>query len=536
MHMCLTVPDNHLARYVARIFFISLGIALSAPRLVEAQPARVTFSIDASSNSPISPYIYGTNQSNWSGSAKYLTFTRLGGNRWSAYNWENNASNAGEDYFSQNDDYLGGGDTPGEAVRARVASAMAHRAGVVVTVPMMGYVAADKNGDGDVNQTPNYLQNRFVLSSPRKNAPFSSSPNRGDTHVYQDEFVAWLEGIFPRLPNSPTALFYCLDNEPDLWASTHPRIHPEATQYSEMFTRTRQYAAAIKDVVPTALVFGPVSYGWYGYVRLQGAPDAADRDFLDTYLDDLKSAEQENGRRLVDVLDLHWYPEAKGGGINISGQDRTRPVVAARVSAPRSLYDSSYVEDSWITRDWLNGPVNLLPRLQQKIATHYPGTRLAFTEYNYGGGSDISGAIAEADVLGSFGAAGVFAAALWELADDERFIYAGLNAYRNFDGHGAAFGDRSHSARSSDIKRASIYASSFSSGINQMVLVAINRSQQTVLGTFKLNNFGPIRRFKSYRVSGNSPALRAASTSMRRISSGFVYSLPPMSVTTMTLR
>jgi hypothetical protein len=59
---------------------------------------------------------------------------RIGGNRWTAYNWETNASNAGSDYLYQNDTYLGGGSAPGGAVAGPVgalharASARCHRA------------------------------------------------------------------------------------------------------------------------------------------------------------------------------------------------------------------------------------------------------------------------------------------------------------------------------------------------------------------------------------------------------------------------
>jgi len=78
--------------------------------------AAVNFSIDPQQDSrPISKFVYGVNQS-LDGNYANATFTRLGGNRWTAYNWENNASNAVSDWYFQNDASLGGGDTPGGAV------------------------------------------------------------------------------------------------------------------------------------------------------------------------------------------------------------------------------------------------------------------------------------------------------------------------------------------------------------------------------------------------------------------------------------
>ncbi len=151
-------------------------------------------------------------------------------------------------------------------------------------------------------------------------------------------------------------------------------------------------------------------------------------------------------------------------------------VAAARVQAPRSLWDPTYAEDSWISIDAGVGAIRLLPRLQEKIAAHYPGTRLAFTEYNYGGGDHISGAIAQADVLGIFGREGVFAAALWDLRAATRFIDAAFAAYCNYDGAGGRFGDTSIAAATSNHETTSIYASVDAGRDDRMVLVAVNKS------------------------------------------------------------
>ena len=51
-----------------------------------------------------------------------------------------------------------------------------------------------------------------------------------------------------------------------------------------MVQRTIDYANAAKDVNPSALIFGPVNYGWQGMIRFQDAADANNRDFLDFYL------------------------------------------------------------------------------------------------------------------------------------------------------------------------------------------------------------------------------------------------------------
>jgi fibronectin type 3 domain-containing protein len=69
--------------------------------------ADVTITVDPTKTKAISPYIYGTNFYSGNTSPQpNFTFDRDGGNRWTAYNWINNGSNAGSDYFYENDNYL----------------------------------------------------------------------------------------------------------------------------------------------------------------------------------------------------------------------------------------------------------------------------------------------------------------------------------------------------------------------------------------------------------------------------------------------
>lgn len=492
-------------------------------------PADVRFDVHSQrARHAISPYIYGHNQPEWDGRGARLTLARSGGNRWTAYNWETNASNAGEDYFNQNDGYLGGGDTPGEAVRAPIAASHARGAAHLITVPIAGYVAADKNGGGDVNQTPDYLNVRFHDSVPAKGAPLSTTPDLGDGVVYQDEYVAFLAGAEP-----DATVLYSLDNEPDLWASTHPRIHPDPVRYDELVQRNLDYAAAIKDVVPDATVFGFVSYGWNGYVTLQDAPDGAGRDFIDFYLGELAAADAADGRRLVDVLDVHWYPEAQGGGQRIVVDDASAAVADARIQAPRSLWDDSYVEQSWITEFSTGGPIALLPRLRAKIAAHYPGTELAITEYYYGGGADISGAIAQADVLGIFGREGVFAAALWHLGStDDAFIWAAFAAFRDYDGAGGAFGATSIEAVTDDVEASSIYASVDG---DRVVLVAINKSTADQTAGIAVTHHARLTTAAVYQLTAASPSLQPAGDLPITLTNAFTYTMPARSVTVLVL-
>ena len=286
---------------------------------------------------------------------------------------------------------------------------------------------------------------------------------------------------------------------------------------------------------PAALVFGPVNYGWYGYVALQGAPDAAGRDFQEFWLAEIEAAQQLYGARLVDVLDVHWYPEAQGGGVRITGTETAPAVVAARLQAPRSLWDPSYTETSWIAQDSVGGPIALLPRLRDKIDANAPGTKLAVTEYNYGGGQHISGGIAQADVLGVFGREGVFAASEWPLAGDESYIKGAFEMYRNFDGANGRFGDTSVRAGTDDIAGTSIYASVNSSDPERIVVVALNKTAAPIDASIDLANPTPLLGAKVYRLVSTSPSPVAAGDLVPAGGSHLAYTMPAYSVNTLVL-
>src|SRR5688500_10004393 len=65
---------------------------------------RVTLTIDPRRlGNAISPLIYGVNGLRGDPARVGVGSLRAGGNRYTAYNWENNASNAGNDYMFQND-------------------------------------------------------------------------------------------------------------------------------------------------------------------------------------------------------------------------------------------------------------------------------------------------------------------------------------------------------------------------------------------------------------------------------------------------
>lgn len=526
----------------AALFAIGLTLPLCGAVLGAPPTAEVRFTVDAGRDvKPISRFIYGINDVNIRLKDNYPapTIVRLGGNRFTAFNWTNNASNAGADYHFESDGWLGGGITPGGAVIRVIDGARQAHAACILTVPINGYVAEDKNTADVTKAGPDYLQRLFRPEAATKNGPFTLSPDPNAPVIYEDEFINWVKANYPeRLGSATVPIFFSLDNEPGLWPKTHPEVHPKQTTYAELIAKSIDYASAIKRVAPTALVFGHVGYGWKDFVSLENAPDANGRDFEETFLAAMADAEKQSGRRLVDVLDTHWYPEATGGGIRIINNSKETPdVAAARVQAPRSLWDPDYVETSWLARDAAKGPIRLFPRIWKKIADNYPGTKLSMTEYNFGGTHDISGAIAVADVLGIFGREGLFAANEWpfDVTNGEPFVVGAFRIYRDFDNKQSTFGDTSVMAKTDDVASTSIYASTDTAKPGTMTLVAINKTEHPISAEITVTNAAHFTHTRSYLLSGTDPEPHSAGEVPMADPGHLQYVLPPMSVTMLWL-
>ncbi|MBD0378947.1 glycoside hydrolase family 44 protein [Paenibacillus sedimenti] len=460
-------------------------------------PFSVNFSIDPSADRvPISPFIYGTNDdlsdsNNW-------TARRIGGNRLSTYNWENNASNSGDDAGHHSDGYVAhyyggvpwGQDSsePGIGFTGFHRKSLTKDAYSLVTLQTAGYVAKDKNGY--VTQSETAPSSRWVLVQAAKNGPLSLQPDLNDNRVYIDEFVHYLTNKFGNA-STPTGIKgYELDNEPGLWHKTHHYMHPERPKAAEVLNKGLDTAKAVKNVDSSAQIFGPVTYGFDDMHSMYVASDWPALKgnyswYLDYYLDQFRAASAQENKRLLDVLDTHWYPETSGdaslGGKRIqdpAGSDNLA-TNKARLQAPRQLWDTSYTEsNSWLFKDY-SSFFPLIPRLQQSIDTYNPGTKLAFTEYNYGAENNIYGGIAQADVFGIYGKYGVYMANFWRMTDAQSgsaYISSALNLYTNYDGNNGTFGDTKVKAETSDIENSSIYGSVFKDSNNDLHLIVLNKN------------------------------------------------------------
>ena len=190
--------------------------------------------------------------------------------------------------------------------------------------------------------------------------------------------------------------------------------------------------------------------------------------------------------RILDYLDLHYYLAASGVALSSAGDSTTQ---ALRLRSTRSLWDPSYIDESWISNTASGGvAVRLIPRMKEWVDANYRGTKLAVSEYNWGALDNINGALAQADVLGIFGREGLDLATLWgPPADTDPGAFAFL-MYRNYDGAGSGFGDVSTEAVSADQDTLSVYAAQRSSD-GALTVMVINKTSGALTSTVSLSRF-----------------------------------------------
>lgn len=509
-----------------------LSVALAAPVLRAGD--RVTVRVyPLVGNRPVEPRAFGVNGEGFPGA----TLVRHGGNRITGFNWETGASHAGLDWRHQNDWYLAEElelRGPGALIESWVRSDRARGASTLLSVPLAGYVAAD--ADGPVPERDRAPSPRFErLAMRRAGAPLLA-PDLHDGVVHLDEQIRHLLRRFgPADAGGVQA--YALDNEPALWSHTHPRLHPQATRWNELLLRSVEAAEVITELDPSAEVFGPVLYGWAAHTTLQGASDAdGSRTFSEAYLAAMSQASERAGRRLLHAFDLHWYPEVAADGERITGGNTSRDSAEARTAAPRSLWDPSFEEDSWVADD-AGGAIALVPRMKRLIDEQFPGTQLAVTEYHYGAPHHASGGVAQVEALATFARLGVIAA-WWPMGDDVAYVRSAFSMFLHDDASGAHIGDTVVHATTSERELSAAFASKDADDPTRLAVILLNRSVDERLDADVLLSpgSGRITELAAWRFDQHGPDLRRVRSGPVAEGESFRDTLPPLSATLYVVR
>jgi len=524
------------------VLMLSCGIGHS----IQGFAATIGVSVDISSDRhPISPDILGVSGAPDLDQLAY-PLVRWGGNSTTRYNWQADVHNAASDWFFMN--IPDGNGTPASSsTEALIAAVIAAGSRPLVTLSTIGWVpkpvqqkrwgysvlkygvqtmtecsyfgsnppswcTADA-GNGRCNPAQNQTMYCNAAGYIVDNDPLDTS----DVATPQTA-TAWMAHLQQRFgsANSGGIRYYALDNEPMLWNSTHRDVHPQPLTYDEIWQRTVEYATAIKVRDPAAKVFGPVTWG---YCDLFGSAadnclDGADRaahggtPFVKWYLQQVCSYQASHGIRLVDYLDLHYYPQGDGV-VDFSDPPNGSETAAAsahRLRSLKELYDPDWDSESWLsdlgnTTPWHYSRPQLLRRVRAWIDESCPGTGLAITEYNWGSDNGASSALAQAEALAIFARERVDVAARWVAPASGSLVERAFRLFLDFDGAGGRIEGFSTRAISADIDSLGAYA--VHAPGQRMMLLLFNKATTTTTAAINLGrSFNGA--WKLYQFTGTS--------------------------------
>lgn len=530
----------------AVISVLTILLCVSPTNAADGGTVNITINT-ANSRKPISPYIYGINYELIENEVS-CTAVRAGGNRYSAYNWETNSSNAGSDWQHSSDGYFQQflsdelkNAYGGAALNLSEKCCEKNNSYSLMTLQMAGYVSADFRGAVREEETaPSARWNKVEFV---KGTELTLEPDLNDGTVYMDEFVNYLVNTLGDSRSAGGIKGYSLDNEPSLWSGTHPRVHPKKTGCTEIVDKSRALAQAVKNIDPNAEIFGPALFGYGAYTNFADAPDwnnikrgSEYRWFIDYYLDEMRKAEEETGRRLLDVLDVHFYTEARGTcGERYCDHYTDEGCFKAILDSTRSLWEEGYKENSWIV-DTGAEFFPMLPNLQQSIDKYYPGTKLAITEYNFGGNNHICGAIAQADALGLFAKHNVYMAALFTGEAD--YQCAAIDLYTNYDGEGRGFGDTLVYCESDNIELSTAYAAINGDNDDVITFVVTNKSfSEKTTANIEINGDKDYSYVHVYGIDSSASVLSDITDTANVSISGntLLYSMEPQTVSLLVI-
>lgn len=471
------------------------------------------------------------------------TARRWGGNPTSRYNWElGDAWNTGSDWFFENVNPFG---KPGKRYAEFLNENLALGVQSALTLPMIGYVAKD---------TVSFSFPVAEFGPQRASDPYK--PAAGDGYTKNQKPIPpgppertsvaappamikrWVEAIRAEdmKRGARSVSIYILDNEPMLWSSTHRDVHPDHVTYDELLDRTIRYGTAVREADPVAMIAGPALWGWQAY--LYSAKDSAaghllrpdrrahgDVPLLAWYLAKLREHEARTGVHILNLVDVHFYPQATGVGGDGGGVDAKAS--ALRIRSTRALWDPTYVDESWIGEK-----IALIPRLKRWIAENYPGLGIAIGEYNFGAEGHISGGLALAEALGRFAVGGVSAAFYWTYPPDGSPAFWAFRAYRDFDGQGSRFLDLLAPAEAPE--GLSVFASR-DEDASHIVAVLLNLSPDSaVRPKLSIKTCGEIASRRVFQYTSGAAGLAAVTAG-----SGDAITeapLPPYSITVLDAR
>ncbi len=484
-----------------------------------------------------------------------IAVTRWGGNTTSRYNWKINADNGAADWYFRNRG-TPIRDPSDTAYLKHFRTARAAGGTAYITVPMLGRVARDHESYGFSMKKYGPQKevdpaNADAGNGIRRDGTPINNSDPDDTSIavgpdFVEEAVAFAVREAGRADGSGGKAgikYWALDNEPMLWHKTHRDVRHEPLGYDELWERTVEYAEAIKKADPTAKVAGFCSWGWtdlFYSAKDEGGDNyatQADRrahggePLAEWFIRKCGEYRKKHGKPLVDVFDFHWYPQSEvKGKTPYLGKGRDPALNELRLRSTRDLWHPDYRQESWIHGASGGQATKVIRRVRDWIDKHNPGMEICLGEYNFGGGDNITGALAQADTFGILAREKVDLAFIWTAPEGTQNLAWEL--FRNYDHRGGRFGESLLPAASDNTDLA-VYAAKRRDGA--ITIVVINKNLGGVCDV-TLNAPGLKGNLRTWRFDKTSENVWEVAGDGRTVEKSISLKAPPASASILVVK
>jgi len=127
-------------------------------------------------------------------------------------------------------------------------------------------------------------------------------------------------------------IYWSMDNEPEIWNGTHDDVMPSQMSASAFMDAYFAVAKKARERFPEIKLTGPVpanEWQWYKWGSESLTIDGKYYCWLEYFIKRVADEQKATGIRLLDVLDIHWYPSESSD--------------ADLVQLHRVFYDETYI-------------------------------------------------------------------------------------------------------------------------------------------------------------------------------------------------
>lgn len=330
-------------------------------------------------------------------------------------------------------------------------------------------------------------------------------------------------------------MYWSMDNEAEIWNGTHDDVMPIQIRASEFMESYFEVAKKARALFPEIKLAGPVcanEWQWYKYADEALKINGKYYCWLEYFIKRIADEQKASGIRLLDVLDIHWYPSVSDN--------------AQILQMHRIFYDEEYVYPGangvkTLSGGWNNNQTKefIFKRINGWLDTHLGeghGVTLGLTESGINSDDPNINSVLYASMLGTFANNGVEVFSPWTWKTG---MWETLHLFSRYAKN------TSVKSESSTETIVSAY-STINSSSDSMTVILVNRDLKNARdvsinidnfpiadGSYSTLELSALPSSETFKSHANN-ALKSSSVGVAQNS--FTINLPPVSTTAVILK